>query len=97
LYFVRRDSKLGEAMLLLNKLTSARGRLSVYVPPLPVQNTRPSRRIGWLGWLSVALLAGYLLFAHGCHGEEKDDLVLRSIKDSGPQSPLASARTHWIG
>src|SRR5437879_3414847 len=31
-------------------------------------------RTGW-GWLAVLLLGGYLLFAHGCHGDEDNELL----------------------
>ncbi len=28
-------------------------------------------------WLALALLAGYLLFCHGCHGDEDNELFVR--------------------
>jgi hypothetical protein len=28
-------------------------------------------------WLLAALFAGYLLFAHGCHGDEENELFAR--------------------
>jgi hypothetical protein len=34
-------------------------------------------RTGW-GWLAVLLLGGYLLFAHGCHGDEDNELIAGS-------------------
>jgi hypothetical protein len=27
-------------------------------------------------WLALALLAGYLLFCHGCHGDEDNELFI---------------------
>jgi len=27
-------------------------------------------------WLGLALLAGYLLFCHGCHGDEDNELFV---------------------
>jgi hypothetical protein len=27
-------------------------------------------------WLALALLAGYLLFCHGCHGDEDNELFV---------------------
>jgi hypothetical protein len=34
----------------------------------------------WLGWAAFLLLAGYLLFSHGCHGADDNELfaALRS-------------------
>ena len=34
----------------------------------------PRRRI----WVVLALLAGYLLFCHGCHGDEDNELFVRA-------------------
>lgn len=31
---------------------------------------------GWLLW-PMLLLLGYLLFAHGCHGDEDNELFMR--------------------
>jgi hypothetical protein len=28
-------------------------------------------------WVALALLAGYLLFCHGCHGDEDNELFAR--------------------
>jgi hypothetical protein len=28
-------------------------------------------------WLALLLLAGYLLFAHGCHGDEDNELLMK--------------------
>jgi len=35
----------------------------------------PSPRRRWL-WVGLALLAGYLLFCHGCHGDEDNELFI---------------------
>jgi hypothetical protein len=29
----------------------------------------------WARFVAMALLAGYLLFAHGCHGDEDNELL----------------------
>jgi hypothetical protein len=35
----------------------------------------------WLRWTGLILLAGYLLFSHGCHGAEDNELfaALRAV------------------
>ena len=35
------------------------------------------RVIGWLAWPALMLLAGYLLFCHGCHGDEDNELLVK--------------------
>jgi hypothetical protein len=35
-------------------------------------------------WVPMLLLLGYLLFAHGCHGDEDNELFMRLTK-----SPIA--------
>jgi hypothetical protein len=30
-------------------------------------------------WMAFILLAGYLLFAHGCHGDEDHELLARVV------------------
>jgi hypothetical protein len=42
---------------------------------LPTQ-TEPTTSRGWL-WLPMLLLLGYLLFAHGCHGDEDNELFIK--------------------
>src|SRR5947209_608816 len=44
-------------------------------PPCPVI----ARRGGWL-FGAVILLAGYLLFCHGCHGDEDNELFIRATR-----------------
>jgi len=34
--------------------------------------------LGWLAWPVLALLAAYLLFCHGCHGDEDNELLVQS-------------------
>jgi MYXO-CTERM domain-containing protein len=34
----------------------------------------PPKRVAPWGLVVLALLAGYLLFAHGCHGDEDNEL-----------------------
>jgi hypothetical protein len=45
--------------------------------PSPVRLAPPR----WLKWTGFLLVAGYLLFNHGCHGREDNELfaVLRGI------------------
>jgi hypothetical protein len=54
-----------------------RRRLS---PPLalraPAARKKTERR--WIGWLALALVGGYLLFCHGCHGDEDNELFTAS-------------------
>jgi hypothetical protein len=30
----------------------------------------------WGGWLGLLLLAGHLIFCHGCHGDEDNELCM---------------------
>ena len=45
------------------------------------------KRRGWLYGLLVLLLAGYLLFCHGCHGDEDTEL----FAPTGAAPPSAAA------
>jgi hypothetical protein len=40
----------------------------------PVEE-RPQPAFGWFAWPALVLLAGYLLFCHGCHGDEDNELL----------------------
>src|SRR6266851_83105 len=40
--------------------------------PAPVL---PGVRSAWRRWLILALLGGYFLFCHGCHGDEDNELL----------------------
>ena len=53
------------------------------IAELPTRNrpdadkkTPPESRnaLAWGSWLAVLALGGYLLFAHGCHGDEDNEL-----------------------
>ena len=50
-------------------------------PPEP-----PPQRYRWIYGLAFLLLGGYLLFAHGCHGDEDNELftALRSFAKQSP-------------
>jgi hypothetical protein len=37
----------------------------------------------------LALLAGYLLFCHGCHGDEDNELFVGSRHQAAMQAPVA--------
>jgi len=34
----------------------------------------------WLRWLGLLLVAGYLLFSHGCHGDVDDELFISRVR-----------------
>src|SRR6185312_3380541 len=46
--------------------------------------THTTRFNRWGGWLAFTLLAGHLIFCHGCHGDEDNELCI-------PPSPAAPA------
>jgi hypothetical protein len=53
-----------------------------FVPGRRPENAAPSRwRWGWLAVLALA--AGYLLFSHGCHGDEDNELFMRLPHPAG--------------
>jgi hypothetical protein len=35
-----------------------------------------ARYTRWGGWLGLLLLAGHLIFCHGCHGDEDNELCV---------------------
>jgi hypothetical protein len=43
-------------------------------PAVPGRRPAPPRRRGWIYVMAALLLGGYLLFAHGCHGDEDNEL-----------------------
>jgi hypothetical protein len=45
--------------------------------PRPKKPPEPPKRRGWIYAAAALLLAGYLLFAHGCHGDEDNELLAR--------------------
>ena len=52
--------------------------------------TAPRRRRRM--WLAVALLAGYLLFCHGCHGDEDNELFTSMRTPAALQGPHHDSR-----
>lgn len=40
----------------------------------PTTERAAARRLHVVRWLAAALVAAYLLFAHGCHGDEDHEL-----------------------
>ncbi len=42
--------------------------------PSPSLARHKARLTRWGGWLGFLLLAGHLLFCHGCHGDEDNEL-----------------------
>jgi hypothetical protein len=63
-----------------------RGRLD---PPGDLAVIPPARN--WRRWWGLetafVLLAGYLLFCHGCHGDEDNELFAAAVMKSGSTSP----------
>jgi hypothetical protein len=60
-----------------------------------VDTAPPGAGRGWIRWLILALLGGYLLFCHGCHGDEDDELfAVRGISGVAflPRSPSGFRR-----
>jgi hypothetical protein len=45
--------------------------------PLPPPDAPEPARRGWWRYGVALALAGYLLFAHGCHGDEDNELFAR--------------------
>ena len=45
----------------------------------------------WLAWPALALLAGYLLSCHGCHGDEDNELFARA-SDAAAAREVAHGR-----
>src|SRR5262249_49728113 len=68
-------------------------RLRPVRPPAP----EPPRGRGWWRYAAALLLGGYLLFAHGCHGDEDTELFARALQSAGatagPTGPAAWRRT----
>jgi hypothetical protein len=58
-------------------------------PQIPVKDRQRSRprtplEAGWMRWLLFLAMAGYLLFAHGCHTDKDTELLVRFVTfDSG--------------
>jgi hypothetical protein len=50
-------------------------------PRLPAQTLR---------WFALGLLGGYLLFCHGCHGDEDNELLAAAGRQHWPSSFQAS-------
>jgi hypothetical protein len=56
----------------------------------------PGRR---RAWVALVLLAGYLLFCHGCHGDEDNELFARLLHQPGARVtgfPVARAPGWWV-
>jgi hypothetical protein len=51
-----------------------------------VRRARPGARAKWWWlWAAAALVVGgFLLFAHGCHGDEDTELLVTAVDGSGP-------------
>jgi hypothetical protein len=70
-----RDRRLGEGKLEMSVLCAPKHRdVAVSWLTLPGVKPAPNDAAKWFRWLALALLGGYLLFCHGCHGDEDDEL-----------------------
>ena len=58
------------------KRVSPVARRRAWWVPLPPRREAPARRSRGVV-VALALLAGYLLFCHGCHGDEDNELFAR--------------------
>ena len=52
---------------------SERRSRPLFRPEVPAP-PEPARPRGWWRYVAALLLGGYLLFAHGCHGDEDNEL-----------------------
>jgi hypothetical protein len=57
---------------------SERSSRALFRPALPAAPPEPARPRGWWRYAAALLLGGYLLFAHGCHGDEDKELFAAS-------------------
>ena len=70
---VRKGSRHGEQRLGLGPLQGLRPYKTTSDPAVcGTAGINPATH--WTRWLTVILLGGYLLFCHGCHGEEDNEL-----------------------
>jgi hypothetical protein len=59
-----------------------------------VDSTSSEQRwIRWFDHLPLLLLAGYLVFCHGCHGDEDNELCVFGREAKGQQVNCESAGT----
>jgi hypothetical protein len=69
----------------LNRKTLWLGELKRASDPL-APRARSPKRSRWPIVVGLVILAGYLLFAHGCHGGEDDDLFAARATAAAPAS-----------
>ena len=55
------------------------------------QRASTSKWLGWLFWIAVAIAVGLLLFCHGCHGDEDNEL----FGNAQQKSPRLEAVGVW--
>jgi hypothetical protein len=67
----------------MTPLTRHRSRRAWFIP---VRRPEAGQRRRRWAWVVLALAAGYLLFCHGCHGDEDNELFMGSRK---PAAELA--------
>jgi hypothetical protein len=53
------------------------------IVPVPFPPPEPACGRGWWRYAAALLLGGYLLFAHGCHGDEDTELFARALQSGG--------------
>jgi hypothetical protein len=56
------------------------------------QDAPPSTWLHWLIWPALALAAALLLFCHGCHGDEDNELFV-SAQQKSPRSEAVGWHT----
>ena len=63
-------------------ITTQRVPARLRLPGAPKPPAGPSRR-RW-PWLILVLLAGYFVFAHGCHDDEDTELLAAPLREARP-------------
>jgi hypothetical protein len=62
----------------LSRSVGVSNRKAALVRLVEERETKAER--SWLRWLGLLLVAGYLLFSHGCHGDVDDELFVSRVR-----------------
>jgi hypothetical protein len=76
---------------------SERRSRPLFRPESPAPPPEPARPCGWWRYVAALLLGGYLLFAHGCHGDEDNELFARWGSLSGGRGSRRAALSSRLG